>query len=293
MSRPSPAICSRLAQRALHLSRLFKVVLADGTVYRWAALDSTIEYRGETYSPIGGIEATDAARQIGLSDREQDFRGLLTVDAISDDDLRFGRLRGAKVWEFLIDHEDPALGPILEDAYTVTDTSWGNVAWKAQVVGVTRRLAMRTGAVIGRSCHNTLGDAFGSVGTVGCKVDVEGTKQAAKGVLAVVSRAEFTLENTLSGSPGDDHFAFGRVRWLTGNNAGTDAWIASFTAATRTVRLTLPVPADKPIQATDTLDLYSGCDQSFSTCGSRHGQQANFGASPFVKGNDQAIQGVG
>lgn len=293
MSVPSPAILSRLAQRSLHLTRLYKVILRDGEVHRWAALDATVEFRGETYTPIGGIVAGDASRQIGIADRQQDFRGLLRADAISDDDLRRGRLRGARVWEFSIDHEDPSLGPILEDAYQVSETSWGGAVWTAETVGVTRPLAMSAGRVLGRNCFHDFGAAFGKAGVVGCKVNREALKQAGKGVLAVTSRVEFALEDTLTGSPGNDYFAFGRIVWLTGNNAGDEAWIASYSASTRLVTLALPVPNDRPILATDTLDLYPGCDHSYSTCGSRYAATDDFGGSPYVKGNDSALQGVG
>lgn len=293
MSIPSPALRSRLSQPGLHLARLYKVILRDGTVYRWAALDATLEFRGETYTPIGGIVAGEAARQVGIADRQQDFRGLLRVDAITDDDLRRGLLRGARVWEFVVDHEDPALGPILEDAYQVSETKWGEAAWSAETVGVTRPLAMRVGRVIGRNCFHDLGAAFGRAGVVGCKVNLEALKQADKGVLTVAGRAEFTLENTLAGSPGDDYFAFGRVVWKTGNNAGAEGWIASYSASTRTVRLALPVPSDRPIQETDTLDLYPGCDHSYSTCGSRYAATDDFGGTPYARGADSALQGVG
>lgn len=292
MSQPSPAIMARLRGPTLHLTRLFKIVCEDGTVFRWADFDSVVPFNGEEYSPIGGMIATASSRQMGLAERNQDFLGVLSSSGVEDADMQRAKFSNARVWCYVVDHERPEIGAILEDSFFITNQGWNDTSWKAKTVGMTRVLALRAGAKASRTCGNDFGDAYGLASVAGCKANVASLVQSAKAVATVTSRVVFTVENTLTGSPGDDYFAHGKVVWLTGNNAGLTSFVARFTASTRTITLSLPVDADAPIEVGDTFDLYPGCDKTQNRCGI-YGQIENFHGSPYITGNDQSIQGVG
>lgn len=287
----SDARRSLLDQPDRRATRLFRIVRTDGELFLFTDANATVTFRGESYLPAGGVAATSASSGVGLSDRDQDFRGVLSNDAITEDDLRAGLYRGAKVFEWRVDFEAPDAVPMLSARYTITNTTWTDRGWTAETIGLTRPLTQEVGRKWGRGCWWRLGEGFGQAGVAGCKVDVQSLKSAGVAVSSVTSRAVFVVANTLSGSPGNDYFADGEIRWLTGANAGTISVCARFVAASRTFYLAIP-PAH-PVAVSDTADFLPGCDKTLATCSSKFSNTKNYGGSPFIQGQDQASRGIG
>ena len=122
---------------------------------------------------------------------------------------------------------------------------------------------------VSRDCRAELGD-------VRCRVDLAGRSM----LVAVTSSSEAEIMVSTALVSGD--FAYGRLRWLDGANAGLSAAIL----ANGTAGLTLAEPPPLPVAAGDRADVSQGCDRRFATCIARFANALNFRGEPHLPGND-------
>jgi len=89
----------------------------------------------------------------------------------------------------------------------------------------------------------------------------------------------------------DDWFKYGMLTWLTGDNAGLESEVKTYTKATGTVVFWSPVPF--AIQIGDTYVIETGCDKSPITCKDKFNNKLNFQGFEHVPGRDVMIQTPG
>lgn len=82
------------------------------------------------------------------------------------------------------------------------------------------------------------------------------------------------------------YFAYGLVKWLTGNNANASMEVRSFGAG----NVTLVMPMPRPIQVGDTYTIVAGCDKQFGTCRDRWNNIVHFRGEPYVPGPDTILR---
>lgn len=92
---------------------------------------------------------------------------------------------------------------------------------------------------------------------------------------------------------GDSDFVAGHVVWVTGENAGLSMEVRSWTSATRTLQLWLPMRLD--VAPGDVFDIYPGCLKRFAEdCVGRYGHTGvgapKFRGEPHVPGQDFVTQ---
>jgi uncharacterized phage protein (TIGR02218 family) len=85
-----------------------------------------------------------------------------------------------------------------------------------------------------------------------------------------------------SAAAGDNAYAYGRLRWLSGANSGLDSDILASEGARLTLREAPPAAA----AAGDLIEIAEGCDRRFATCIGRFGNAENFRGEPHLPGND-------
>jgi uncharacterized phage protein (TIGR02218 family) len=83
-------------------------------------------------------------------------------------------------------------------------------------------------------------------------------------------------------APGDDPYAFGRLRWLGGANSGLESGISSSEGNV----LTLRDPPPRPSTLGDLVEISEGCDKRFPTCSGRFANAENFRGEPHLPGMD-------
>lgn len=82
------------------------------------------------------------------------------------------------------------------------------------------------------------------------------------------------------------YFAYGLVKWLTGNNANAQMEVRSFGLG----HVTLAMPMPRPIQVGDTYIITAGCDKQFGTCRDRWNNIVHFRGEPYVPGPDTILR---
>jgi hypothetical protein len=95
-----------------------------------------------------------------------------------------------------------------------------------------------------------------------------------------------------SDNPGDEvfidynyqigFFAYGYVKFTSGQNAGYSVEVAGFSPGS--VRTAMPLPY--PIAVGDTFTIVAGCDRTLGTCVGRFNNIINFRGEPYIPGVD-------
>ena len=81
-------------------------------------------------------------------------------------------------------------------------------------------------------------------------------------------------------------FDFGKLTWLTGDNAGLSMEVKQYMPG----QLTLALPMPYPIQIGDVYEVHPGCDKQLATCIGKFDNVANFRGEPYVPGTDRIAQ---
>ncbi|WP_454737588.1 DUF2163 domain-containing protein [Cupriavidus necator] len=82
------------------------------------------------------------------------------------------------------------------------------------------------------------------------------------------------------------YFAYGKVTFTSGENAGYSAEVKAFAPGFVTVAMPLPFP----VAPGDTYTIVAGCDRTFGTCKNRFDNVVNFRGEPYVPGLDTILR---
>lgn len=270
-----PAARQLLVLSNARFATLWTVERADGVVLRFTDHDRPLVKDGQTFSPGAGVAPTARQRTEGLEPQNIEVRGALDSAAITEEDLRAGRYRAAKVTEQLVDWEYPWAGEFSSSTYYVEDTTFDGEQWNAKLVGLKRLLNRTVGDVYSRGCRwRLLGDAD-------CTVNLTPLTQSSTVGVVVTSRRRFTSGATAA----DGYFELGSLTFTSGLNSGLSFEVGT-SLATGEIELLLPTPFD--IVAGDGFSVSPGCDRTIGTCKDKFNNLANFGGFPDIVGTDAA-----
>lgn len=78
------------------------------------------------------------------------------------------------------------------------------------------------------------------------------------------------------------YFAYGKVTWLTGQNAGFSMEVKTFAPGVVTLAMAMPYP----IAVGDTYTITAGCDKTIGACNARYSNIVHFRGEPYIPGPD-------
>lgn len=282
------------------LARCWTIERTDGLVLRFTDHNAPLVLAdGNTYSPAGGFSASAQQRLAGLQDRNQEMRGVVS-DKITEQDLRAGRYRGAKVTEQVVNWRYPFKGAVRLSVFWISETTRTAEQWTAQLDGLAGRLRHRVGRVYSRTtCWKRLGSP--ECGVVLSEYTVTGA------VSSVTTARLVFLSGSLTGTPpgpvaiGDGYFDRGELTFTSGANAGIKIEVKTYTHGTKRFELQLPTPLN--IAPGDTFSVSRGCDKSIGTCSTfvvddlpvaapvpNQPNTPRYGGYPTMVGDDKAMQ---
>lgn len=283
-----PPIGSLVDSKTHRLCTCWKITRKDGTVMRFTDHNAPIVIPNDgTYLAAGGFAASARQRQEGLQTRNIECIGMINSDAITQDDLRAGRYREAKVEELTVDWRYPLAGPLYGVSYWIEEITFDGSKWNAKVTDIARWLRVAIGDVYARNCRWDLGDA-------NCQVNLAAITQSVT-ITAIDSQRKTFRASGLTSSA-NDFFNYGRVLWTSGANNGLIGEIKDYVGATKQVQLQLDMPFDFAIG--DTVSIYPGCSKVVEDCKGTSGSGGkpwsnnlvNFGGFPTIPGTDKVLQ---
>jgi uncharacterized phage protein (TIGR02218 family) len=277
-----PQLYSLVHDRVHRFVSLWRITRTDGLVLRFTNHDSAISYANHIYEPSGSPSATAKQKLDGLRDRNLEFQGAITSDAIKYEDLLAGRFRKAKVEELLVDWRYPWADPFATYQYYIVSTTYTGEFWMAQVEGMTHRLKQAVGRVYSRLCD------VRNFGDHRCAV-LGG--EAAYTVSTVVTeihnpRKEF-FSTDLAFYP-DNWFKRGYVRFSSGLNDGLTMEVNRHITGSGRIRLWINLPYN--IAIGDTFNIVAGCNRLLKTCLNKFNNVPNFRGFPFIPGTDAMLR---
>lgn len=230
---------------------------------------------GATYTPVNGMQTSARQRLSALKASNFEARGIISTDTISDEDLRSGLYRDAKITEYLVNWHYPFAAPVMSSSYWMETTTWNGEHWDAQFAGIAQRFKRKVGGTYTRQCRHTLGDTLCTVAT---NLITE-TGEVDTVVSSLRSFTDTSLDNST-----DDYYAYGYLTWTSGANEGVSVEVLSYTGASGTIALAIPMA--HTIQVGDTYTLFPGCDKTLDDCKNKYNNVINYGGFPHMPGND-------
>lgn len=250
------------------LALCWRIERSDGAGLGLTSHDAPVTAGGVTYMPAPGIVPAAIARSLGPKSNSGEVEGSLSADAMSERDLALGRWDGAGVRLTAIDWQAPELPEIRLVSGELGEVSTQGENFSAELRGAAAKLDAAVAPATSPECRARFGDKK-------CRVDLAGRSMVASVVSA--NEAELTLDRAV-----DERYAFGRLRYLRGDNCGLTTTILSVSGTTIRVR-------DLPrgvVGAGSRVELREGCDKRFATCTARFGNGVNFRGEPHLPGND-------
>lgn len=295
-------------QSAHHLCTLWRIERTDNVILRFTTHDCQLLFNvlradaqtllasgpggvgtDELYTPVDSFSATAREKLSGIKDQNAEITGVISSEAITDDDLRAGRYREAKVVEMLVDWRFPGYGYFFKNNYYITTVWYAREIWDAQISGLPTWMRRDNGSVLSNMCRFKFGDPKS------CAVNLEAL--AVAGTVSSVTTPNLTF--VAAGLPVPDppfegvgvtapnYYDYGQITWTAGLNIGLTTDVKHNDGTNIYLQLTTPFA----IQVGDTFSIIPGCDHTRLTCANKFANLNNFGGFPFIPGNDKMLRG--
>lgn len=255
---------------------LFLIERTDGVALRFTDHNVPITFEGQVYDPAGGFNSSAEQRNANLKPRNAEFLGAITDNRITLEDLRAGRYKEARITISTVDWKYPWHGVLDRRVYWLTDLTYTEEMWEAQVESIARWFNQKVGRFYNRNCEWNLGDSR-------CQVDIAALTLA--GSVTGIFKQRVVFDSTASHGTAN-YYAYAELVWTGGANINLRHDVKR---SATTGRLTLELATPRPIQVGDTFTVYPGCDRRRQTCIDKFNNLVNFGGFPYVPGTDKML----
>lgn len=253
------------------LAFCWRVERRDGMCLGFTSHDRDLVIGELRYRASPGMLPSAISISDGFDADTLDVSGALTSDAISAADLMAGRWDGAAVRLFIVNWEDPEAEQVPLARGELGDIAAQGGGFTAELRGPTALLDRPVVEQTSPECRAELGDKR-------CRVDMAPRVSVTR-IAAVIE--EDVLE-TVEAAGELNAYGYGRLRWISGKNAGLESAILSSAGA----RLTLREASTYPAGVGDLAEIRQGCDKSFASCTDRFHNAVNFRGEPYLPGMD-------
>ncbi len=268
-----PGLAQHLASGATTLCHCWKLELRSGEAMGFTDHDRALTFGGLTYEAETGFTASEIESSLGLSVDNLEASGALSSGRISEARIAAGDFDDATVEVWRVNWREVSQRVLLKRGQ-LGEVTRGPNGFTAELRGLAHRLNQPQGRIFQYGCDAELGDQR-------CGVDLTDPDQHAEAeVTECEGRRLFKLRGIDDFEPG--FFARGRLRVLTGTNAGRVGQVKVHRAGV--VELWQAMP--EPVPAGARVLLNAGCDRQFATCRDRFMNAANFRGFPHMPGDD-------
>jgi uncharacterized phage protein (TIGR02218 family) len=257
-----------------------KLTRADTTVMGFTSHDKDLTFGSVTYEAASALDASAVRSSIGTGSTDNfEMMGLLQSDKIDAEDLRNGLYDGAEVIGSLVNWASVGDGAVV-----LLKGHIGNITIKDEIFTCEFR-----------SLSQAYNNQIVEVTTPLCRVAKLGDARC--GITLATYQNDETIEtvtdsHTVKFSDGTvvaaGYYTYGRVIWLTGDNAGFVTAIKEHTLSSGNA-LSFQEAPPYTVQAGDTATLEAGCDRRIETCAARFSNAVNFRGEPYLPGNSTVM----
>lgn len=268
---------TRLDAGATTLCRCWRLDRVDGASFGFTDHDAPLVFDGVAFDPAGALDASGLEAAEGLAPDNLELAGALRSDALTEDDIRAGKLDGAMIEQWLVDWTEPSLRVLLFKG-SLGDIRRRGREFTAELLGLSHQLNQPAGRQFLPICDAALGDAR-------CSVDLANPGFRAAGQVA---RIDAPGVYAVSGLETFDAgwFSRGALAWTSGGASGARLPIKSHRIAGAEHILELWRAPTSEIALGDSFDATAGCDKRLDTCRAKFANHLNFRGFPHMPGDD-------
>lgn len=272
-----PAFAAHIASGATTLATCWRLTRSDGVVLGFTDHDRTLSFDGTDFVPATGLDGGEEAQKLGAHVSTGEVVGILSSEAITEDDIQLGRYDGAMVDTFRVNWRDVSVRDLVRRA-TIGEIRRADGRFTAELRSAQQALNVPRGRLYQSVCDAALGDGR-------CGIDLADPRYTTAAAVAAI-RDRYRLEIAGVGGFNAGWFAFGAAVWSTGRRDGIKDQILSHSRIGGADIFAFAAPVGDWVAVGDALTASAGCDRRFSTCRDRFANTLNFRGFPHIPGND-------
>ena len=273
----SPALQAHLNGELTTLAYLLKLTCVNGAVSGYTTHDQNIIIGGVTYLADGALTPSAIESRAGLAVDNLEITGILDSTHIVEADIQSGLYDFARIDVYACNWADLTQGAVQLRRGWLGQVTSTCTYYVAELRGLHDLLQRPVGDYYTPECRFDLGDS-------NCGVNIA-AQTVTGSVTSTIDNATF---GDTSQTAATNVYAYGKLTWLTGANAGQSMEVKAWDGIGQVFTLWLPMP--NAIQVGDTYSVYPGCDKRFTTCSATFSNNANFGGFPYVPGVGNILQ---
>lgn len=278
-----PALQTKLDSGSTTMCWCMLITRTDGVKLGFTEHDRDLTFGGNTYKATLGLTMTAVEQSAQLNVDTQEASGPtrnleLSSDYLNERDLALGLFDNAAVELHYVDWSDTSLREHISSG-NIGEVTRAGLEFKAELRGLSHNLNEEKGLIYQKQCSATLGD-------IRCQVNLEDAAYKGTGAVTLVDG-----DNYFEASGLDTFelawFDFGKITWLTGDNAGTIMEVKRHALNPVSIETWQPMPF--PVQVGDTFEIRAGCDLMFNTCTTKFDNALNHRGFPHIPGNNTVV----
>ena len=207
MKQISEALRQHLAQEVTTLATCWKLTRRDGVSLGFTNHDQDINLDGTLYKAAAVFQSSAVTSSLGLNADNYDLEGVLSADAITDDDILAGLYDYAEIICFMVNYTDASMGGLHIKTGWLGEVTMSGQQFVAEVRGIADVMQRTVGEHFSPTCRASLGDEVCGVDVA--NYSVNSTAESAADLF------QFT-DSTRTEQPG--YYDYGVVRFTSGAN---------------------------------------------------------------------------
>ncbi|KQX41957.1 hypothetical protein ASD04_17995 [Devosia sp. Root436] len=274
-------LAAHVAQGETTLATCWKLVRGDGVVLGFTDHDRTLNFGGVDFVPAHGLDGGEVPARLGAQVETSEVLGVLTAEAIAEDDILLGRYDGALVETWRVNWADVSQRVKLRSD-TIGEIIREDNVFRAELRSAKQGLNATRGRIYQGLCDAVVGDAR-------CGVDLADV--AYRG-FATVTAVDDDHRVVVAGLGGFEKgwFGFGSAEWTDGQRSGLRDGVVSHQRAADGDVLGFGVAVGQWVTVGDTLEVTAGCDRRFASCRDKFANAVNFRGFPHIPGSDFVLR---
>lgn len=264
---------------ATTLATCWRVMRTDGVMLGLTDHDEALVFDGTNFEPM--LEGGEASQKLGPQTDTSEVVGVLTSEAIAEEDILLGRFDGASVETWRVNWRDVGQR-LLQRRATIGEIVREDGVFRAELRSAQAALNQVRGRLYQALCDAELGDAR-------CGVDLTDSAFRAEAGVSEV-RDRFRLAMTGVEAYAEGWFGFGTVVWASGKRTGLRDRVVSHQRLGDVDVLGFGAPVGDWVVAGDEMVVTAGCDRRLATCREKFDNTVNFRGFPHIPGSDFVLR---
>jgi uncharacterized phage protein (TIGR02218 family) len=274
-------LAAHVAQSETTLATCWKLLRTDGVVLGFTDHDRALSFGGTDFVPSHGLDGGEVPARLGAQVETSEVLGVLSAEAITEDDILLGRYDGAVVETWRVNWADVSQRMRLRRD-TIGEITREDGVFRAELRSAQQALNATRARIYQGLCDAALGDAR-------CGVDLG--SPAFRG-FATVTAIEDDHRVVVAGLSGfsEGWFGFGAARWTDGRRSGLRDGVMMHQRVAGGDVLAFGVAVGDWVEVGGTLEVTAGCDRRFATCREKFATAVNFRGFPHIPGSDFVLR---